>query len=246
METTALTLLILLVAILYSSVGHGGASGYLAVLSLFAFPAKEASTTALVLNVIVSGIAFCNFTGAGFLNRKTALPFLLGSVPAAFLGGYFPIHQAVFDGLLACAFVAAAFRMLLPLNETPVDKLKSPKSLILSMIGASIGALSGVVGIGGGVILSPVLLFFRWATIKQTAAIAALFILANSLAGLVGRLVSGQLLLGNLTPMIAVAILGGWLGSSNAAKRFAPVQIKYLLAIVLLIAAIRGVTRIIQ
>ena len=232
-----ISLLILLIAVLYSSVGHGGASGYLAVLALFAFPPEEIRTTALLLNVVVAGIAFFTFARARHFVFRRAWPFVLTSVPAAFLGGMLHVTGHLYYLLLAFALAVAAARMLLPRLMQPDDELRPVHTPAALLAGAVLGVISGMIGIGGGIFLSPLLLLMRWSTIKTASATAAFFILVNSLAGLAGSAVHGSLHVTAYLPFLGAAVLGGLTGSIFGAHAFSSVTLRRCLALVLVLAA---------
>lgn len=230
--------LIFLVAFLYSSVGHGGASGYLAVLSLWAIPAQPMAASALILNVIVSGVAFLRFAHAGFFSWRIAWPFLSASIPAAWLGGWLEVSPRVYEGLLSGVLLVAAWRLWIQLPESV--GMEPPRLAVALPAGAGIGLLSGAVGVGGGIFLSPLLLLKRWADPKRAAATSALFILANSAAGLLGRAVKGPLVIGPLFWFVLAALLGGAIGSGLGAHHFSGLVLKRILACVLVLAAIKA------
>ena len=237
-----ISVLVCAVAALYSSVGHGGASGYLAVLSFFAVPTETMASTALVLNILVAGIALYSYIRAGHLSWKLAWPFMLLSIPAAFVGGILRVSDRIYFLLLAVALLVAAFRLAMSAARSSEDTELKEVSLAISLpVGAGIGLLSGVVGVGGGIFLSPLMLLFRWANAKRTAAVSALFIVVNSVSGLLGRLARGGLHVGEFLLLIAVAFLGGLLGSYYGANRFSGVLLRRLLAVVLVIAALKMV-----
>lgn len=227
-------------AVLYSSVGHGGASGYLAVLSFILVSPAEMSTTALLLNLLVAGMAVISFFRAGHLSFQLAWPFVVSSVPTAFAGGLLRVSDQTYFLLLAPVLVVAAFRLMisptLPKSEIPTQR---PRLSVAVPSGAGIGLLSGIVGVGGGIFLSPLLLLMKWADPKQTSAVSALFIVVNSLAGLGGRLARGALEGGLLLPLIVAAFFGGLVGSHFGATRFSAYTLRRLLAIVLLVAALK-------
>ncbi|MFH0990623.1 MAG: sulfite exporter TauE/SafE family protein [bacterium] len=233
-----LTLLVFIVAALYSSVGHGGASGYLAALSLFAFSPLEMSSTALVLNLLVAGLALFAYANAHHFSFKLAWPFILFSIPAAFLGSLLKVSHQIYFLLLALALLIAALRLFIPVKEIGLEFQRRALRLSVALpLGGFIGVLSGIVGVGGGIFLSPLLLLMRWATPKETAAISSFFILANSLAGLLGRAIDNSIEWHLLAPLVLVAFVGGLLGSQLGANRFTGIQIKRLLACVLVLAA---------
>lgn len=229
------------VAALYSSVGHGGASGYLAVLSLFAWGGpKEMATTALVLNILVAGIACRNYMKAGHMSTSLTWPFIVLSVPAAFLGGMLPVSRHLYFLLLAGVLLFTAVRLIVPTSfKSRKHNFRTPSLTTTIPAGAGIGLLSGIVGIGGGIFLSPLALLMRWANAKRISATAACFIVVNSIAGLVGRMVSGRLSFGPFLPMVVAAMIGGIIGSYCGANRFTSCGLKRILALVLLVAAVK-------
>ena len=238
--------LVFVVATLYSSVGHGGASGYLAVLSLFAVAPATMSSTALTLNILVAGAALYSYVRAGHLSLTLAWPFILLSIPAAFIGGMIHVPEKTYFILLAFALVFAAYRLALTaISSEGVAEAKPVRLAVSLPVGGAIGLLSGIVGIGGGIFLSPIMILFRWADAKRTSALAALFIVVNSLAGLAGRLLKGELAIDGFAPLIAVAFFGGLLGSHFGANRFSGAALRRLLALVLMIAAIKMIAALV-
>jgi uncharacterized membrane protein YfcA len=234
------------VAALYSSVGHGGASGYLAVLSFFAVAPATMASTALTLNVLVAGVAMYSYIRAGHLSMRLAWPFIILSIPAAFVGGALRVSDKIYFALLAIALVFAAFRLALTAASSKEEGETHAVKLSQSLpVGAGIGLLSGVVGVGGGIFLSPLMILFRWANAKRTSAVSALFIVVNSLAGLAGRLMKGGLDIGGFGPLVVVAFLGGLIGSHYGANRFSGVVLRRLLALVLVIASIKMVVALV-
>ncbi|MGB2867066.1 MAG: sulfite exporter TauE/SafE family protein [Bacteroidota bacterium] len=234
----AVSALIFTVAALYSSVGHGGASGYLAALSLFAVAPAMMSTTALVLNVLVAGLSLYAYARAGHLSMNLAWPFILLSIPAALLGGAIHVSDRTYFLLLAGALLFAAVRLAIRQSHSGTGPGTSRPVLVVSLpVGAGIGLLSGVVGVGGGIFLSPIMILMKWADTKQTAAVSALFIVVNSIAGLGGRFLRGGLEFGPMLPFLLAAFLGGLAGSYAGANKFSGLTLRRLLAFVLLIAA---------
>ena len=230
--------LICIVAALYSSVGHGGASGYLAVLSLIAVPPSTMASTALTLNVLVAGVSLIFYVRAGHLSMKLSWPFIILSVPSAFVGGYIRVAEGTYYVLLSVALLFAAFRLAMSAaNAEEITEFKKVRLPVSLPVGAGIGLLSGIVGVGGGIFLSPLMLLFRWADPKQTSAVAALFIVVNSLAGMTGRILKGGFVVGEFLPLIVVAFVGGLLGSYFGANRFSGLVLRRLLAVVLVVAA---------
>lgn len=233
--------LLFLVAFLYASVGHGGASGYLAIMAFFSFSPETMKSSALILNIIVSLIAFIQYYHAGHFKFKLFLPFAITSIPAAFLGGLITIDADVYKKILAVLILIPVIRFIGFSGKDNVATVK--QNFVLSlMIGTVIGLFSGMIGIGGGIILSPLILLLHWADMKQTAAVSALFIFVNSIAGLIGLLVKGTGFSSEIYIFIAVALVGGLTGSYLGAKRLESTILKYILAGVLIIASIKLLT----
>lgn len=199
------------------------------------------SASALCLNLLVSGLAIWNFCRAGHFSWHVLWPFLAGSIPAAFLGSLFKTSAAFYDLLLAAALFLAALRLLG--SPSPAQRpLRNPPPGIALGLGTAIGVFSGMVGIGGGIILSPLLLLCRWADAKQTAAASAVFIFLNSAAGLLGRVVTRRLIFepsSILGGMVLACFLGGVLGSRLGANHFSNRVLRRVLAVVLLFAAVK-------
>ena len=237
MSTLTLVVLIFLVALVYASVGHGGASGYLATMSLVAYAPTAMASSALLLNLLVAGTAFLTFWRAGHGSCQLLWPFIVGSVPGALIGGWLPVSARTYGWLLAAALLVAAVRLCLP-SIRQVDVLvRRPKLFIAVFVGVGIGLISGVVGVGGGIFLSPLMMLLRWADAKETAAASAGFIVVNSAAGLTGRFMAGRLVIGSLVPLVVAAFAGGVVGSRLGANHFSGVWLRRLLAVVLVISA---------
>ena len=228
---------IAVVAFLYSSVGHAGASGYIAVLTLCGFTASFIKPTALVLNILVATIGTFQFWRAGHFSWKVFWPFALLSVPAAFLGGYLHLPSWIFKTLVGVVLLFSAVRLIFRRGDPPEV---SPPALPIAMgVGAGIGLLSGLTGTGGGIFLTPLMLFCRWAKTRTAAAVSALFILVNSIAGLVGYFTSGQPIPSVAWLLAVSAIAGGTLGSYLGSQRFPVRTVTLLLATVLFIAGVK-------
>ena len=226
-----------LVAYLYSSVGHGGASGYLGLMALFGIDVALMKPSALILNLFVSSIAFISYYRAGHFRFRLLLPFAITSIPAAFLGATLEIPPEVYKRILGVALFIAAMRILVrPNDETKRRKLSVPIALVS---GALIGVFSGIIGIGGGIILSPLLLLTRWGGMKETAAVSAAFIFLNSAAGLGGHLSAGMEVSSKIFLWIVVVVVGGVLGSYSGGFRLSVSQLRYLITAVLFIACMK-------
>ena len=236
MSTLTLVILICLVALVYASVGHGGASGYLATMSLLAYTPTAMASSALLLNLLVASTACLTFWRAGHGSFQLLWPFIVGSVPGALIGGWLPVSARTYGWLLAAALLVAAGRLCLP-SIRQVELLVRPRLFSAVSVGVGIGLLSGVVGVGGGIFLSPLMMLLRWADPKQTAAASAGFIVANSAAGLTGRFMAGRLVMGSLVPLVVAAFAGGVVGSRLGANHFSGVWLRRLLAVVLVVAA---------
>lgn len=227
-----------IVAFMYSAVGHGGASGYLALMALFGFAPEVMKPTALLLNLFVAGISFIHFTKSGYFNKKLFFSFALASIPLAFLGGLIEIDASLYKKILAVLLVFAILRMLNVFGKE-TDEIKEVKIWQGIVIGGSIGFFSGLIGIGGGIILSPIILLMKWGRMKETAAVSALFIWVNSAAGLGGQLSSGVKIDSQSMILVGIGIIGGFLGGYLGSKKFNNNTLRYMLAFVLLIACVK-------
>jgi hypothetical protein len=232
--------LVFLVALAYSSVGHGGASGYLAVLSFFALTPAAMAPSALCLNLLVAGLAFAAFYRAGHFVFRLLWPFLLASIPFAFLGGLTRVSVQTYSMLLAAALLFAAVRLMAVTSATAGEaRVRVPSLTIALPVGAALGFVSGIVGVGGGIFLSPLMILLGWADAKRTAAVSAAFIWVNSLAGLYGQLLKNPVDWMGLLPLVGVAFAGGLLGSYLGAERLPGLWLRRILGVVLLLAAIK-------
>lgn len=232
-------ILLFVVAFLYASVGHGGASGYLAIMALYGIAPTIMKPTALLLNIFVSAIAFIQFYNAKHFKPKIFWPLAIASIPLAFLGGQLGIKNALYNQILGVVLLIPITRFLLASSEDDNKTIEARINLPIILAAAAIGFLSGLIGIGGGIILSPILLLLRWTDQKQTAAIAAPFIFFNSLAGLAGQLYNGIQFDKSMIAYTAIAIAGGLLGSRLGALKFKQNILKIVLALVLTIAALK-------
>jgi len=225
------------IAFLYSSVGHAGASGYIAIMTLWGLAPTTIRPTALLLNILVASIGAFQFWRAGHFNWKLFWPFGLLSVPTAYLGGYLQPSASVLKILIGLVLLFSAVRLIFhrsdPRHVTPPSR---PTAI---GVGAGIGFLSGLTGTGGGIFLTPLLLFRRWAHIRQAAAVSALFIFVNSIAGLVGYFTAKHSIPSLGILLAAAAIVGGIIGSRLGSRHFPVRTISLLLATVLMIAGMK-------
>ena len=228
--------LLFVVAFLYASVGHGGASGYLALMAIFSVTPAVMKPTALLLNLFVAGSSFYQFYKGGHFKWKIFWPFAAASIPFSFLGGMITIEQFIYKKILGVLLLIPVVRFFFFRNTDPKD-FRTPQLVLSLLIGAVIGFLSGLIGIGGGIILSPVLLLLKWTDQKQTAAISAAFILVNSVAGLAGMLTRGIAFSPDMVWYVVVAFAGGLCGAYFGAKKFHQDALKTILACVLALAA---------
>ncbi len=234
-----LSILFFVAALLYSSVGHAGASGYIAAMALFGLAPAVIKPTALFLNILVALIATVQFYRAGHFSWKVFWPLALGSIPFAFLGGALSLPTTIYKQVVGLVLLFAAYRLFTYTKAVVKTNAKSLPVGLAIPLGAGIGFLSGLTGVGGGIFLSPLLLLMGWTEMKQTAAISAAFILVNSVAGLAGNYASVQFLPSVLPFWAAAALLGGFIGSRFGSSRAQPDSIRRLLSLVLLIAGLK-------
>lgn len=233
-EFLLLAAAIFVIALLYSSVGHAGASGYIAVLTLFGFGVEVIRPTALTLNILVAAIGFIQWWRGGHFIWSLFWPFALLSVPAAFLGGWLHVPAHYLKFLIGLVLWFSAWRLLYR-KEDPTDIARPPRPTAIAF-GAGIGFLSGLTGTGGGIFLTPLMLFCRWAKVKEVAAVSSLFILVNSSSGLAGYVKSGRELPDFAWPLAVVVAVGGFIGSRLGSRHLPARGIAILLAVVLVIA----------
>jgi uncharacterized membrane protein YfcA len=238
--SSTLPLIIAVVACLYASVGHGGASGYLAVLSLTTLASQSVAASALVLNLVVATIAFLAFRQADRFSGRLTWPFLLGAAPMAFLGASVKLSERVYFVLVGVVVLWAGIRLLIArVDSTEVDRDRPPATIVGIAVGAAVGLLSGLVGVGGGIFLSPILVLAGWADAKRTSATSAIFIVSNSAIGLLARARTGIELPPNFIWLATGGALGALLGSWIGAKRLPVPWLRRLLGAVLLVAAVK-------
>lgn len=232
-----LTSAILVIAFLYSSVGHAGASGYIAVMTLFGLAPGVIKPAALVLNILVACIGTWQFWRAGHFSWRLFWPFAVLAMPMAFLGGYWNLPATTFKILVGIVLLfSAAMFLFRPANDA-VDR--EPNRVVAILSGGALGLLAGLTGTGGGIFLTPLLLLMRWARTKTVAATSALFILLNSISGLLGNITSTRNLPSFAVILVGAALAGGAAGSYFGSWRFNHLVIKRLLAVVLTIAGLK-------
>jgi len=229
---------LMLIAFFYSSVGHGGASGYLALMALFGFAPDSIRYYALILNLVVSAIAFISYFKAGFFRWRIVLPFLITSIPSAFIGATFSINPLAYKIVLGIMLILAVMRMLL-LRDTENGSTQNPPVFIALGIGVILGMVSGMIGIGGGILLSPILILAKYAKIKEASAASALFIFLNSAGGLAGLMTSQINLQSNIFYWILSVMLAGLIGSAMGSRSFSELNLKRVLSLVLIAASIK-------
>ncbi|MCP4139217.1 MAG: sulfite exporter TauE/SafE family protein [Chloroflexi bacterium] len=231
--------LIFIIALLYASVGHGGGSGYLALMGLFNTDPTIMKPIALGLNIIVTSIGSYKYTRAGHFRWRLFLPFALTSIPLAFLGGRLNLDGAIYKGIVGIILIYAATRIFIAAQSLNEKEPSPPPIWAALLSGAIIGFLSGITGVGGAIFLGPLILLMGWTTIKEAAALSSMFVLVNSLSGFVGHWSSNL----HFPPQIiywGIAVLiGGWIGAEYGSKKLPSPIIKKLLAIVLFLGGIK-------
>jgi uncharacterized membrane protein YfcA len=238
-ETLTIAILFLVGAALYASVGHGGASSYLAVMGLFSLAPDVMKPTALALNILVASVATFKFYRAGLFSWRLFWPFAVASIPAAFVGGAVMLPTRWYKLVVGIVLLYAAVWMFRSALRPISKESHSPPLWAAVLAGLAIGFLSGLTGVGGGIFLSPLLLSIGWAETRATSGVAAPFILVNSIAGLLGHIASVSQLPPNVPVWGAAALIGGWIGASYGSKR-APVPVlRQLLSLVLVVAGVK-------
>lgn len=234
-----LAFLFLLIASLYAAAGHGGGSGYLAVMGIMDVEPALMKPTALTLNVLVAAIATWRYYGAGHFAPRLFWPVALTSVPLAFVGGRLSLPAEVYRPLVGLILLYAAYHLYSGGRNSPSALQRTASVPLLLLMGAVIGLLSGLIGVGGGIFLAPVLLLNGWASPHTTLGITAPFVLVNSLSGLSGHVVGGLSLPQELPLWLSAAALGGWLGAGYASKHLDPAHLVRLLALILVLGGLR-------
>ena len=235
-EVAAIAALFFVGAALYASVGHGGASSYLAVMGLFGLAPAVMKPTALALNILVAAVATIKFYRANLFSWQLFRPFAMASIPAAFAGGATMLPGRWYKALVGAVLLYAALWMFRSARMPLSPATGRPPTWIAVTAGLAIGFLSGLTGVGGGIFLSPLLLYMGWAETRETSGVAAPFILVNSIAGLLGHLSSVQQLPASIPVWGVAVVLGGWIGASYGTKKAAAPMLRRLLSLVLLIA----------
>ncbi len=230
--------LIAIVAFAYAMVGHGGASGYLALMALAGMPLAPSQASALMINLGVSGIAFAQYAKAGHFRWALFWPFAITSVPLAWLGAQVDLDPLTYKRILAVCLLLAVLRLLGVFGASDKPERQVPMVVAL-VIGGVLGFIAGLISIGGGILLSPVLLLMRWADTKVTACTSALFILVNSAAGLAGTPDLAGVLNADLFTWVAVALCAGLVGAYIGARRLQPLRLRQALGVVLLFACVK-------
>lgn len=230
---------IFVVAVLYSSVGHAGASGYIAVMALAGLAPESLKPAALVLNILVASIACSKYIKVKAFSWQLLWPLILTSIPCAYLGGLLTLPSHHYKPILGAVLIYAAIHSLWTAKTAPLQGTREPQKLLLMVAGVFIGFLSGLIGVGGGIFLSPILLFLRWGETRVISGVAAAFILVNSIAGLLGVMTKQPVLPEGLAYWAIAAIVGGWIGSEFGSKRLGSTAIRQLMALVLLIAGVK-------
>jgi len=229
---------LMLIAFFYSSVGHGGASGYLALMALFSFAPESIRYYSLTLNLVVSSIAFVSYFRAGFFRWRIVLPFLITSIPAAYLGASFSINPTIYKIVLGIMLIIAVLRMLL-MRNTENEITHDPPFAVGLFIGLILGLVSGIIGIGGGILLSPVLILAKYAKVKEASAASAVFIFLNSLSGLTGLMTSHFSFQPHIIYWLLAVTTAGFFGSALGSRTFSEINLKRVLSLVLIAASVK-------
>jgi len=236
--------LIFIVAVLYSTVGHAGASGYLAAMALFGVAPAVMKPTALMLNIIVAVVGTIRFCRAGFFSWRTFWPFAAASIPAAFIGGWLTLPASIYKAVVGVVLLYSAVRIFFSAKRADQQETHLPPIAAALIWGAAIGLLSGLTGVGGGIFLSPLLLMMGWAKTRETSGVSVTFILVNSIAGLLGHGLFANFTTVATLPRAALAwapaaLLGGFIGTELGTRRLPIAGIRRWLSLVLIVAGLK-------
>jgi uncharacterized membrane protein YfcA len=226
-------------AVLYTSVGHAGSSVYIAIMSLFGLAAVVIKPTALVLNIFVASFTSFRFIRAKLFDLKLFIPLAVGAIPMSFLGGSINLSTQNYKVVVGILLVVAGFMFIFQTKQQAGAQVKPPKFLLALLVGGSIGFLAGLTGTGGGIFLSPIALLFNWTTVKQASGTSALFILVNSVFGLLGHASSVSFLPSTLPLFVGAVLLGAIIGTRLGITRFSNQGVKKALGAVLIIAGLK-------
>jgi uncharacterized protein len=234
-----IALLMFAAAALYSSVGHAGASSYLAIMALFNFAPDEMKPTALALNILVACIGAYRFYRAGFFSWGLFWPFAVTSVPLAYVGGSMNLAIDLYKTIVGIVLLFAAIRLIMStIQKKPKEVRQPPKTVALS-VGAFLGFISGLTGVGGGIFLTPLLLLMNWSETKVAAGVSAMFILVNSISGIAGNRHNLYLISDSIIPFMIAVVLGGLIGTYLGTKKFDTTTLRRVLAVVLVVAGVK-------
>ncbi len=231
-----IALLMFIAAVLYSSVGHAGASSYLAIMALFNFAPAEMKPTALALNIVVACIGTYRFYRAGFFSWNLFWPFAVTSVPLAYLGGSINLSVGVYKTIVGTVLLFAAVRLILSTVQRKPEEIRQPPRGVALSVGAVLGFISGLTGVGGGIFLTPLLLLMKWSETKIAAGVSATFILVNSISGIIGNRQNAHLISDSILPFTIAVICGGLIGTYLGTKKFDTTTLRRVLAVVLIVA----------
>jgi uncharacterized membrane protein YfcA len=231
--------LIFAVALLYSTVGHAGASGYIAAMALFSTAPAAMKPTALALNILVAAIGTIRFCHAGFFSWRTFWPFAIASIPASFIGGWLTLPVSVYKAIVGAVLIYSAIRLFFGAKRADDHKVQRPPIWAALSLGAAIGLLSGLTGVGGGIFLSPLLLLMHWEKTKETSGVAVTFILVNSIAGMLGHISAVAAVPRAIIFWAPAALVGGLIGTELGTRRLPIAGIRKWLSVVLLVAGLK-------
>lgn len=240
-----IAVLFFFVALIYSSVGLGGGSAYTAIMAIFDVNYVLIPTTSLMLNVAVTSVGAANFWRGGHVNWRLIAPFLISSIPMAYLGGSIYLSKQIFYVLLLITLITLAVRIYFFDSLRISLKLKSGQKVVFSVaLGGLLGFIAGAVGIGGGVYLVPLIVMFGFGSEKEAAATGSIFIWVNSLSGLLSRMQRGAFDVGMILPLLAAVVVGGYLGSYMGSFRFSPRVVQKVMGIVIVVAIVFLIKRL--